>query len=210
MKNFLSSISLHARAWVFAGTALLLCSSASGANFYEVTNGDISGDRFAPTTLTVEAGSNIVDGFFGKSPVPGVTDLDYFTVVVPEGMVVSSLFLGHLEVGGSTSFLGVAVGPIMPLSPTSTDPSPLLGFAHIYSLQTGRDLLPSLGINNGLAAGSYTFWSNETDGSDFHSYGYNFYAQPIPEPSTYAAVFGVIVLAIGALRRHLALVSAAS
>jgi len=167
--------------------ALLAPGHAAAGNYDEATNGDLAGDGFAPTVLALDAGSNTLRGTFGSSPVPGVADLDYVAVVVPDGYRVSSLVLLNLFAGGANSFLGVQSGPQMTLLPTSYDPSPLLGWNHIYTNQQGTDLLPALGINGGLGAGSYTFWINETDISAQFSYAMNFQvsAVPVPEPATW-------------------------
>lgn len=166
---------------------LLLCAaagSASAANYDEAGSGDISNDRLAPTVIVLGPGSNLVQGSFGLSPVPNVADLDYFTVTVPNGYRLDAVVLAGLIAGGANSFLGVQVGPQMTMPSTSHDPSPLLGWAHVYSNQIGTDVLPAMTIVGPLAAGSYTFWSNETDTSAAWSYAYNFQVSALPEPAS--------------------------
>jgi hypothetical protein len=93
----------------------------------------------------------------------------------------------------------------MTLLPSSFDPSPLLGWAHIYTNQQGSNLLPALGVNGGLAAGTYTFWINETDQSDFYSYGLDFQVTAVPEPSAWAMLclgLTAMCFAAGRRRRH--------
>jgi hypothetical protein len=170
-------------------------------DYSETIDGDISNDRFSTTQIVLTAGANTVSGFFGQSPTPDVTDLDYFTVVVPGGFKIEDLWLTQLRAGGANSFLGVQAGPIMTVAPDSRDPSPLLGWNHIYNSQVGSDLLPSLGLSN-LSPGSYTFWINETDGSDFYPYMLDFEVTPIPESSTVALILGGIGFAAAVCRRR--------
>ncbi len=161
--------------------ALLASPAASLASSYdEAIDGDLSGDRFAPTTVTLSDGSNLVRGTFGKSAQPDVADLDYLTVIVGPGSQLNALILVELNPGGANSFLGVQAGSTMTLAPTSFDPSPLLGWAHIYRNQEGLDLLPALALGAGLGPGSYTFWINETDTSEAWRYGLDFRVVPVP------------------------------
>jgi hypothetical protein len=96
------------------------------------------------------------------------------------------VILTNLQAGGANSFLAVQAGPIMTMPPTSTDPSPLLGWAHIYNNQLNTNLLPALGLNQGLAPGSYTFWMNETDGTNAYPYGLNFVVETDANPAAVA------------------------
>ena len=158
----------------------------------EALDGDISGDRFAPTVIPLASGENLVRGFFGLSPVPDVADLDYFTLNVPAGYELRNIFLVALNPGGSNSFLGLAVGAQFPLAPNVPDPSSLLTWAHVFTAQVGLDLMPVvLHLGAPLPAGSYTFWSNETDTSASWSYAYRFNIVAVPEPST------ALLLALG-------------
>jgi len=183
--------------------AMLCVHGAVAASYDEAIDGDLSGNWLAPTVLTLDAGSNHVQGLFGISPVPGTADLDYLAIVVPDGYVVSSLILESLNPGGANSFLGVQSGPQMTMPPTSTDPSVLLGWNHIFKNQQGTDLLPYLGITGGLAAGSYTFWINETDKTYAWSYGFDFQVTAVPEPETWAMLLaGIGLLACGTRRRQ--------
>jgi hypothetical protein len=163
--------------------AILVVPATTLATTYsEAVDGDLSGDRLAPTTLQLSPGSNTVSGTFGVSPIPGVADLDYLTVIVSPGSRLTQLTLLGLNQGGSNSFLGVQAGPIMTLAPTSFDPSPLLGWSHIFKNQEGTDLLPALALDSGLDAGSYTFWINETDTSATWSYELDFRVTTVPVP----------------------------
>jgi hypothetical protein len=126
---------------------------ANAANYDEALNGDLSGNGLAPTVLALDSGSNLVQGLFGIFPV---SDLDCLSVVVPGGYRLSTMMLSGLNPGGANSFLGLQIGSQLTMPPNSFDPSPLLGWNHIYTDQTGSDLLPALGITGRLGAGSYT------------------------------------------------------
>jgi len=171
---------------------LLAGDPAVAAEYDEALDGDISGDRFAPTAIALEPGENRVRGFFGLSAVPNVADLDYFTLDVPAGYELRNIVLAALEAGGANSFLGLAVGAQFPLAPNVPDPSPLLAWAHVYTAQVGLDLMPAvLGLSSPLPAGRYTFWSNETDTSAQASFAYQFNVVAVPEPGT------ALLLALG-------------
>ena len=154
----------------------------SAATLDEVLNGDLSDNGLQPTTLVLQQGSNVVRGSFGQSAVPDVHDLDYLTIVVPAGSQVS-LTLLDLLAGGANSFLGVQAGPAVTMPPTSFDPSPLLGWAHIYSNQQGTSLFAAMGLGETLPAGTYSFWLNETDTSQRWSYALDFEVSAVPEPA---------------------------
>lgn len=157
---------------------------ADAANYNEALRGDISDNRLAPTVVVLGAGSNVVQGNFGLSPTPDVADLDYFAVTVPSGYRLDKVVLVNLNPGGANSFLGAQAGPQMTMPSTSHDPSPLLGWAHIYKTQIGSNVLPAMSIAGPLAAGDYTFWSNETDTSAAWSYAFDFQVSALAEPDS--------------------------
>lgn len=217
----MSSSQLRPNSSVFLGTfgSLLLAfaslSHSHAANFDEGVSGDISNDRLAPTAVALTLGSNLVQGTFGQSPVPNVRDLDYFTVTVPAGHQLDAVILTNLVAGGANAFLAVQAGPVMTMPSNSVDPSPLLGWTHTYTNQVGTNLLAAMAISGPLAAGSYTFWSQETDTSAAWSYGYNFQvflvpisapaAVPLPSWALAAMVVGFMIagiLAAHALRHQ--------
>lgn len=177
---------------------LLTVVRMTAANHDEAIDGDISNDRLAPTVVLLTDGPNMVKGNFGRSPVPDVADLDYFTVRVPAGHRLDAVNLVDLNPGGANSFLGAQAGPQMTMPSTSHDPSPLLGWAHIYKNQIGSDLLPAMSITGPLAAGDYTFWSNETDTSAAWSYAFDFQVSALAEAeSVPLPEWSLILLAAG-------------
>lgn len=186
---------------------MLASFGAAAANYNEATNGDFSGNHLAPTLFALDSGANQILGTFGKSIIPNVVDLDYFTVVVPTGYRLDRLMLTSLEQGGANSFLAVEVGSQLTLSPVPpysfADINKMLGYNHIYKFYQGTDVLPVLGVDNGLGSGNYTFWVNETDTSDFYSYGFNFEVSPVPEPAISALLIpGLALFGFVASRRR--------
>src|SRR5262245_2509973 len=71
-------------------TVCVLCATgpAVAANWIENTNGDLSNSGLAPSLLSLQAGSNFIRGGFGTP------DLDYLTVLVPTGHVLSAIVTG--------------------------------------------------------------------------------------------------------------------
>jgi len=107
-----------------------LASGAYGAIAYdESVSGDLSNSGLTPTVVVLSAGSNQVLGTTGQSGGP--TDRDYFTVTVPSGLELASLFvLSGTEVGGSVSFIGLQAGTQVTVSPNASNAVGLLGWAH--------------------------------------------------------------------------------
>jgi len=168
---------------VLAGL-LLAGSAANGATYNELINGDLSDNGLAPTELVLTNGSNPVNGQFGKSLTSTAQDRDYLRIVVPTGYKLNQLVLNGLNAGGDASFVAVQIGPQVTMPPTSFDPSPLLGYTHFRANQQGTDLLFAMGIENGLAAGTYTFWINETNTAfSNYSYAFDFQTTPVGSPT---------------------------
>ncbi|WOO41354.1 PEP-CTERM sorting domain-containing protein [Rubellicoccus peritrichatus] len=75
--------------------------------------------------------------------------------------------------------------------------------------QSWNNITTSTDVANGLSAGNYTvevFWkATSTDGDHFVNNGGSNYTatfEVVPEPSTYAALFGLAVLGLAAWRRR--------
>jgi hypothetical protein len=177
---------------------LLAGGAANAATYNELINGDLSDSGLTPTELVLANGSNLVNGQFGKSLTSDTQDRDYLRIVVPAGFKLNQLVLNALNAGGDASFLAVQIGPQVTMPPTSFDPSPLLGYAHFRANQQGTDLLFALGIENGLAAGTYTFWINETNTAfSNYSYAFDFQLTPLPPPPVPALPeWGMLLLGI--------------
>ena len=188
--------------------------SAHAASYNETTQGDASNDRLNPTRLVLSfdavgqvPGSNVVNGTVGR-PSAGAIDRDYFHIVVPQGFVWTELRVGNQVTtgGGQGSFIGLAAGATVPVLPSATSASGLLGWTLYSNAQATTDILDDMGLGhpsagglNGasgftapLPAGDYTLWLQETATGSF-TYRFNLLLSPVPEPS------GAALGALGAL-----------
>jgi hypothetical protein len=176
-----------------------LCSAASAATLDEGVTGDFSNDRLAPTLFTLDAPSgsgsgsvtNTITGRIGR--VAGVVDRDYLHIVVPAGYWWTALNVGAVTTGGGTagSFIGLASGATMPVLPTATDATGLLGWKLYNAGDRGTDILDDMavpvngssGFGRPLPAGSYTLWIQELATGDF-PYSFSVALAPVPEPTS--------------------------
>lgn len=157
----------------------------------EMTNGDFSGDRLAPTPLTLSLGDNELFGIVGGNPGMGDADLDYFRITIPAGLQLSSLFLDFYESPDFVAFLGVQAGPIFTVDPVDASDELLLGWTHFGPSQVGHDLLPLMGVHGTgftppLPAGTYTFWAQQLD--DYTDWTGRFVVTEIPAPAPAVAM----------------------
>lgn len=204
------------------GVGLLLAAwgLAHAASYNETVQGDASNDRLNPTRLVLSfdavgqvPGSNVVNGTVGRV-AGGAVDRDYFHIVVPQGFVWRELRVGNqVTTGGSQgSFIGLAAGATVPVLPSTTSATGLLGWTLYSNAQATTDILDDMGQGhatagglNGasgftapLAAGDYTLWIQETTAGSY-TYRFNLLLSPVPEPS------GVWLGALGALSAIVAL-----
>ena len=192
---------LRSAAFVMFVTVCLAAGGAIAADYNEAVNGDLSDNGLVPSTLILQAGTNRVSGNFGKSMVSNAQDLDYLSIVVPPGYALTRLTLLGLNQGGANSFLGVQTGPQLTMPPTSREPTPLLGYMHIYTTMQGVNLLGPFGLLGSaggmLNAGSYTFWINETDTSTSNwSYAFEFEVTPAAANVPAMPEWGLSLLAL--------------
>ncbi|MFN0160463.1 MAG: hypothetical protein ACKVQQ_04485 [Burkholderiales bacterium] len=190
---------------ILAATALILLSGgpfaaafAQSTGWDENVQGDLSNDRFAPTRIVLGLGAPGVNGLTGNNIVTGrtgragsVIDRDYFTAVVPAGLVLTEVRLGNqATVGGNGSFLGMAFGAVMPVAPDAANAVGLAGALVYGTAMRGTDILDDLGAGwNGasgfarpLGAGEYTFWVQETAPGSF-THRFNLVVSPVPAPT---------------------------
>jgi hypothetical protein len=168
--------------------------TARAISYSEAADGDLSGDRLAPTALVLEPGSNLVTGntIFG--------DLDYVTISIPAQLsaIVLTQYATQLN---TVSFVGVQTGTVFTLPASTPDPSQLLGWAHFGDTLEGTDILDDIGVGFGsqgfvppLPAGNYTFWIQET-GVYLADYQFDFVV--VPEPASLVlAALGIGALAL--------------
>jgi hypothetical protein len=183
-----------------AAVVFMSCTAAHAVTAWnESSNGDLSGDWLAPTTLILSAGSNIIIGSTGNNG-QGV-DRDYFNFTLPVGATLISLkLLGNTAVSGGVSFIGFQNGAQF-TSPATVQPQDLIGFAHYGNDLIGIDMLPSIifGFNGALASGTYTVWVQDTGGPA--TYGFDFGVTSVPLPG--AGVFLLSgLLGLTVLRRR--------
>lgn len=186
--------------------ACTLAAPTHAVTHTESIEGEFPADRLNPTRLTLDygtaqgggpVGSNIITGTIGRTS-DGAVDLDYFTVVVPAGFVLSQLRLGNqTTVGGNGSFIGIATGSVMPVPSHATTADGLLGWRVFTLADRNTDILPAIGAAaNGatgflppLAAGEYTLWAQELAAGSY-TYRLNFVLSPVPEPNAALLMVG--------------------
>lgn len=191
----------------FISALILASGGASAAMWSEGSNGDLSNTGLAPSAMTLDAGSNLINGGFGSG------DLDYLAVTILPGFVLDGIITGTGNNQGlSRSFIGVQSGSVMTVPPTTSSASGLLGWTH-FGGADGVNLLPrmsapafgSSGFTAPLAAGTYTFWINETLNASDLTFDLDFHVSPSPVPLPGAAWMlgsGLLGLAGAARRRQ--------
>jgi len=186
----------------------LLTATASAATIWtETSNGDLSSNEAAPTSVVVVMGSNIING-----NVNGTTDArDYVTFTILPGQSLGAIQLldyDDLNTGtagdGNTGFSAINLGATS-FIPSSGTVGSFLGANHLTSGQIGENILTGLG-NAGLGAagftgalgpGTYSFLVQQTS-SQLTGYSVNLVV--VPEPS--ALLLSCVGLGIGLRRRR--------
>ena len=186
----------------------------AAASHIELIDGDLSGNFLSPTPVALVAnGITTVSGTIAGAGAGVSTDLDYFTVTVPAGQVLSALFVrpGTTSGGAIGSFIGIFLGATG-TNPATTTGSNLLGYYLYRPADIGTDILddigtfnfngtnPSQGFVPPLPANNYTFWIQEGANGTF-SYNFDLVTQAIPEPAT--ATLVLTALGVLAVRRRL-------
>ena len=195
-------------------TALLTASMACGAHaataWDEAVSGDMANLGATPTAVFFGLGSNLIRGTTGRNGA-GVVDRDYFTFTVAAGWQLQTLTVlpGSTFLGGAgASFIGMQVGPVMTVDPTSGSATGLLGWWLYNENDIGNDILQQMGSSFGAAgytvplpAGTYTVWVQET-GTGVAAYGFDFAVSQVPEPaSALMLLAGVAGLGLSLRRR---------
>ncbi len=146
-----------------------LAAPAFASDYDETIDGDISDDRLNTTVLNLTIGSNVVTASqqgdaFGR-------DIDYLTTVIPAGTQLTRLECPAYTALGkpNLAFLGLQAGPIFTTPFDNTDAADLLGGTVYGFFSVGTDLLfqvatlgGATGFTPPLAAGTYTWWYNQT------------------------------------------------
>jgi hypothetical protein len=176
-------------------------SFAASTLYDESVGGDVSNDPTAPTQINAVVGTN---SFVGAMNGP---DVDFFTIHVPAGAVLSSIFNPVYNSLDQVSFIAIGPGTSMPAATLSNyDPTGLLGYTHFGPgvFDPADDLLVALsapafgvpGFTPPLPAGAYTFWLQQESGVD-ESYQIDFKVDAVPEPGCMALIALGCVGALG-------------
>jgi hypothetical protein len=168
----------------------------------EATQGDFSGDRTAPTSLTLALGSNSLLATTQSG------DLEYVTINVPNGHLLSNLYLQSYSGNDDTAFVGIQTGTTFTESPSNPDVANLLGWTHFGTGpgNVGADLLPQIGSGAGaqgflppLGANSYTLWLQQL--GQPVTYQLDFVLTAVPEPKSAPLCAAGLLVAAWMIRR---------
>ncbi|MGH8048419.1 MAG: chitobiase/beta-hexosaminidase C-terminal domain-containing protein [Chthoniobacterales bacterium] len=155
---------------------VLMPALAFAATYTEGGNGDLSGNRAAPTTFTLSAaaGANTLTA----TTVAG--DEDYVKIVVPNMFNLQSIILTAYDNTTAKSFIAFQTGATFTETVAAPNPANMNGYCHFGGVNSGAqtvlggNLLANMknGIpGNGAPIGytiplagntSYTFWLHET------------------------------------------------
>lgn len=185
---------------------LLAATAHAGVIWDESVNGDLSGDRLAPSVVTLSVGSNDLLATSSQG------DREYLTFAVPAGHLLSSVILDAYAGNDGTAFFGLQSGTTFTEPASGTNPGNLLGWAHFGfdfgRVGVGQDLLPVAGAQFGvigftppLPAGNYAVWLQQTSTTDLTSYTLDFVVTPVPEPAAAPLAAGALLLGTLAVRR---------
>jgi hypothetical protein len=182
----------HRRLYCILGAWLILLAAPvpmpAATVWNESVNGDISGKRLAPTAVPLSAGDNDVLGAVQGNP----SDLDYLTINVPVGDLLSKIILKSFVSTDTRGFIGIQAGTTFTEPTAGTNVAHLLGYTHFGpgAGNVGADILPSMGVGPGaigftaaLAAGSYTFWIQQLGAAT--SYDFDFQVSRVPEQTSW-------------------------
>lgn len=183
-------------------TVLGLPGLASAADLWnEGTQGDLSDDRLNPSAFALPAGGSTLRGVL-EGVSDDVVDRDYFSITIPQGFQLDSISLDAYTSTDFLAFIGLAPGAVFPFDPATVNADDLLGYALFGPFDVGGDLLAKIGQNGQgftapLAAGTYTFWAQQT--GDFTEYTATFNVSAVPAPGVLSLVG---ITAVGLVRRR--------
>src|SRR5262245_4677995 len=100
---------------LFTLISLSYGSIANADNYNEGVDGDLSGNQAAPTSISLDPGSNMVTA----TSVSG--DLEYFTMNIPSGFQLSAVTLVSYVSVDLLAFIGVQNGTTFTEPPTGTN-----------------------------------------------------------------------------------------
>jgi len=186
---------------------LLACAClvpAHAFNYNEATDGDLSGDRLVPSTLSAAPGVNSL------AMTSATGDRDYFGFTVPAGYLLSSIVHKTYVSTDDLSFFALQAGSTFTEPAVGANSTHLLGYVHFGVTTVGTEIIdnlatsntlaqPAIGFTAPLAAGPYAFWVQQTGAAA--AYSFDFVLTPVPEPATWALLLPG-VLGLAATRRR--------
>jgi hypothetical protein len=179
------------------GLALItsgLACAASASVYNESIDGDLSGDRFNPTMISIDNGLNTVTMQVVDSASGG--DRDYFTFSIGAGQSIDSIVVTdsfNPTVGfDSAGFVGLAFDNFFDFDPDTFVGPGLQGFVITDMSVIGTESISALsGGLTSLGAGDYSFWVQQT-GPDLTEISLAINVVPSPSAMGLLAMGGLI------------------
>lgn len=201
---------MHTRSARFSAivaSVTLCCAGASRAQIAwdEIGQGDLSSLYSEPTPVAVSPGDNFIYANMGEGAT-GI-DRDFFTITVPAGHALSSIWIDFYFGDDPIGFFGMVIGPAFAIEPEKATPDDVDGYVLFGTAGLnvpGTDVLPRMPLIHEpprftvpLGPGQYSFWVQQLDG--LADYGLNFVID-VPGPGVFG-LFGVALPVALARRR---------
>ncbi len=157
------------------------------SSYDEGDDGDLSGNRTAPTALSLSAGQNRLVA----TSVQG--DLEYVAITLPPGGQLEQLVVTTFASTDLIAFVGLQAGAQFTEPNTGTDVSKLLGYAHFGpgANNVGTDILDDMGTGAGaigftgpLTGSVYTLWLQQA-GTAVTTYTLDLFVGPTVRVATH-------------------------
>ena len=170
-------------------TGILAGSASADLMWDEAIDGDLSDNYLAPTSLFTKGVNNHV--IFETSTGD---DREFFTFTIASGFELSAIILDEFatEPESNLGFISINQGSVLPFDPDAPNVTQLLGYYLPGTDDVGNDILQLMGQGGGsqgfsgpLAAGTYTFWAQETAPS-VDMWDLNFVVTEVPAPGALA------------------------
>ncbi|MGF1478725.1 MAG: hypothetical protein ACFB4I_04470 [Cyanophyceae cyanobacterium] len=170
-------------------TSSNLDSDLSLLTYTEAVDGDISNDPENPSELLLSPGTTILSASTGNE------DLEYLTVIIPDGFQLDSLVLESISPERNVAFVAVQEGDQFtePLNRETTEIGNLLGY-NLFGepRQIGTDILDdigdgfgAIGFEGALPNGEYTFVFRQAGVVSDYTLAFNVAEATEPEEDSY-------------------------